>query len=408
MTLLQLTSEEQALVDSITEEEVVALLQALIQARSDYPPGDTRAVMSVVARQLSTADIATQIVARQPHQPSLIAELPGEIQGPTLLYHAHADTVSVADVADWQHDPFAGVREGERIFGRGAGDDKGSVAAQVMALTTLARAGVGENGHGCLQLAIVADEESDALQGTRWLRDTGQLKPDYLVVGELTANQIAIAERVACGIDLTIFGRSAHGATPWEGQNAILQMAQALSWLETRLLPRLSQRKHPFLPPATLNVGKINGGVQWNIVPDRCTVAMDRRLLPGERREAAMAEIRAALDEYSATVAPLSYSLHSEGDVAANINTPPKHHFVRSANAALQAVCGQRRELIGYVQTSDGRWFAKDGIPILIFGPGDPAVAHAVDEHITVQQLMEATRFLTIFAYRWLKDTDKL
>jgi succinyl-diaminopimelate desuccinylase len=399
------SAAEQTLLDSIASDEVVAFLQALIQARSDYPPGDTQAVMGVVADKLSDAGIRHRLAARKSHQPSVIAEIGDGAAGPTLLYHAHADTVPPGDVNRWRHDPFAGVVEGELIFGRGAGDDKGSVAAQVMALVTLARAGVA--GHGRLQLAIVADEESDALQGTRWLRDSGQLKPDYLVVGEQTANRIAVAERVAFGVDLTVYGRSAHGATPWEGENAILQTAQALSWLEARLFPRLQQKKHPFLPPATLNVGKISGGLQWNIVPDRCTVAMDRRLLPGESRASAMAEIRAVLDEFSANVAPLNYDLHSEGDVAANINTPPNHPFVQSAGAALQAVCGQRRDLIGYVQTSDGRWFAEDGLPIIIFGPGEPAVAHAIGEHITVAQLVEATRFLTLFARRWLKNTDK-
>ena len=107
------------------------------------------------------------------------------------------------------------------VYGRGAGDDKGSVAAQIMALVALARASV--NLNGCLQLAIVADEESGGLEGTVWLRDLGKLKPDLLVIGEQTNNQVAIAERVACGIDLTVFGKSTHGAMPWAGENAVLK-----------------------------------------------------------------------------------------------------------------------------------------------------------------------------------------
>ncbi len=183
-------------------------------------------------------------------------------------------------------DPFGGeVRDG-KVFGRGAGDDKGSVAVQVMAMVTLARAGFVPQG--CLQLAVVADEESSALEGTVWLRDQGKLNPDALVIGEQTANQVAIAERVACGIDLTIFGKSVHGAMPWAGENAVLKAARALTWLQEKLFPRLLEKSHPYLPPATLNVGKIQGGLQWNIVPDRCKIEMDRRLLPGETREEAM------------------------------------------------------------------------------------------------------------------------
>jgi len=260
--------------------------------------------------------------------------------------------------------------------------------------------------NGQLQVAIVADEESGALQGTRWLRDNNLLQPDFLVVGEQTNNRVAVAERVACGIDLTIFGKSTHGAMPWAGDNAVMKAARVLTWLQEKLFPQLAAKSHPFLPPATLNIGKIQGGLQWNIVPETCKVEMDRRLLPGETREAAMAEIRILLDEYNETVEPLQYELFTAGMVAPNINTSPDEPFVLYAQEALQMVTGQLQELTGYVQTSDGRWFAGDGFPIIIFGPSDPAVGHATDEHVTVDQLVEATRFLTLFAMRWLRQTN--
>jgi acetylornithine deacetylase/succinyl-diaminopimelate desuccinylase family protein len=316
------------------------------------------------------------------------------------MFHAHIDTVPAGDLQRWSVDPFGGeVRDGI-VYGRGAGDDKGSVAAQCMAFMALARAGVSLNG--CLQLAIVADEESGGLEGTVWLRDLGKLKPDLLVVGEQTDNRVAIAERVACGIDLTVFGKGTHGAMPWAGENAVLKTARALSWLQERLFPVLQARSHPHLPPATLNIGKIQGGIQWNIVPDWCKVEMDRRLLPGETREAAMQEIQAVLDEFARSVEPLRYELFSQGEVAANVNTPYDHPFVTLANQALTDTAGESRPLTGYVQTSDGRWFAGADLPIIIFGPSDPAVAHAPDEHVSIEQLVEAARFLALLALRQL------
>jgi succinyl-diaminopimelate desuccinylase len=399
-----LTAAETTLLEHIDPPEVIGFLQELLCARSDYPPGNTTAVIDVVSRKLAAAGIPSRETTLSAEKPSLIAEFPGSQDGPTLLYHAHADTVGAGDLEDWAYDPFGGEVADGFIYGRGAGDDKGSLAAQVMALVCLARAGVTLNGR--LQIAAVADEESGGLAGTKWLHDSGQLQPDFLLVGEQTNNNVAIAERVACGIDLIIYGKSAHGATPWEGENAILKTAQALSWLETRLFPQLQKRKHPFLPSPTLSIGKISGGTQWNIVPDQCTVAMDRRLLPGETRESAMAEIAALLDEYAAYTTPLRYELTSEGEVAANIDTPVTTPFVRAAAAALQSVCGERRDLDGYVQTSDGRWFAADNIPIIIFGPGDPALAHAVNERISIEQLIEATRFLVLFAWRWLTQEE--
>ena len=332
----------------------------------------------------------------------ILATLSGGRESPKLMYHAHIDTVPAGELARWSTDPFGGeVKEG-RIYGRGAGDDKASVAAQIMALVTLARAGVPLNG--CLQVAVVADEESGGLVGTKWLHDEGVLTPDYLVVGEQTNNRVAVGERVACGIDLTVFGQSAHGAMPWAGENAVLKAARALTWLQDKLFPKLQAKAVPFLPPPTLNVGKIQGGIQWSIVPERCKVEMDRRLIPGETREMAMAEIRALLDEFNETVEPLRYELYSAGEVAPNINTPPDEPFVVRANELLRLVSGEIRDLTGYVQTSDGRWLASDGIPIIIFGPSDPAVAHATDEYVSIAQLTEATRFLTLLALNWLKN----
>jgi acetylornithine deacetylase/succinyl-diaminopimelate desuccinylase family protein len=391
---------------SIESAETAALLQSLIQQRSDYPPGDTRGAIQVVVEKLAAAGIQAEVLAPREQKASLLACLGDPAQAPCLIFHAHIDTVPAGDLGRWSVDPFGGeVRDG-KIYGRGAGDDKGSVAAQAMAFLALARAGV--KLKGCLQLAAVADEESSALDGTVWLRDQGKLKPDILVVGEQTDNHVAIAERVAVGIDLTVFGKGAHGAMPWAGENAILKMARALTWLQDRLLPRLQARSYPHLPPATLNFGRIQGGIQWNIVPDSCKVEMDRRLLPGETREAAMHEIRSLLDEYSQRIEPLRYELFSQGEVAANINTPEDHPVVIQANQALADVTGEGRPLSGYVQTSDGRWFASQGIPILIFGPSDPAVAHAPDEHVSIEQLVEAARFLALLALRLLAQDPNL
>jgi len=395
-----LTSFEAQILASIDPTEATALLQDLIRQCSDFPPGDTRAAIKVVATKLTEAGIPVEILARQEEQASLLAWLGDPSQKPCLTFHAHIDTVSAGDLGRWSVDPFGGQLLDGIVYGRGAGDDKGSVAAQCMALVTIARAIV--NLEGCLQLAIVADEESGGLEGTVWLRDLGKLKPDLLVIGEQTNNQVAIAERVACGIDLIVFGKSTHGAMPWAGENAVLKAARAITWLQEQLAHRLASRSHPYLPPATLNIGKIQGGIQWNIVPDQCKVEMDRRLLPGETREAAMQEIQEALDEFVTRVEPLRYKLFSQGEVATNVNTPENHPFVRLANQALADAVNERRSLTGYVQTSDGRWFSGHGLPIIIFGPSDPAVAHAPDERVSVGQLEEAARFLTLLALRQL------
>jgi len=405
MSQMKLDPLESDVLEKINPDEIVALLQTLIQKRSDYPPGDTRAAIQVIVELLQNENIQHLVLAKHRLQKNLLATYPSNGQGKRLLFHAHIDTVPAGELAEWTKSPFAGEIEAGRVYGRGAGDDKASVAVQVMALIALARAGVSLDG--CLQVAIVADEESGAIRGTRWLRDTGQLQPDFLVVGEQTNNQVAIAERVACGIDLTVFGKSAHGAMPWAGENAILKAARVIAWLEENYFPQLLAKKMPYLAPPTLNFGRIQGGVQWNMVAGQCKIEMDRRLIPGETREMAMQELQSLLDEYGRTVEPLHYKLFSTGKVASNINTSPDEPFVQVAIETLNDISTEKRALTGYQQTSDGRWFADDGIPIIIFGPGDPAVGHAADEYVEINQLIEATRFLALFAMRWLQRNDQ-
>ena len=394
-----ISDSERSVIDQVAGEEVVSLLQTLIRQRSDYPPGDTRGPINAIAQRLEEEGVSYEVLAKKEQQPSLIANYGSG--GVSLVYHAHVDTVPLGDVDEWTVDPFGGEIDRGRIYGRGAGDDKGSVAAQIMALIALARAEVPLRG--ALQVAVVADEESGGNVGTRWLRQTGKLAPDYLVVGEQTNNKIAIAERVACGIDLTVFGESAHGAMTWEGDNAIIQMAGVIQWLKENLIDQFSETSHPYLPPPTLNIGKIGGGVQWNIVPGQCKIEMDRRLLPGETREEAMVQIRRVLDDYQNEVGKFEYELFTTGDVASNIDTPADDPFVQTAHRALTDVNGEERDLTGYVQTSDGRWFADDGIPIVIFGPSDPKVGHAADESIEMDQLIRATHFLALLAMRHLR-----
>lgn len=398
--LTGLSGEERKIMDQVAGEEVVSVLQTLIRQRSDYPPGDTRSAVGSIARLLEEEGLHFDVLAKKERQPSLIAQYGSGSHGSRLVYHAHIDTVPAGDEEEWTVDPFAGERKQGRIYGRGAGDDKSSVAAQVMALVALARAGVPLQGS--LQVTVVADEESGGNVGTRWLRQTGRLEPDYLVVGEQTNNRIAIAERVACGIDLTIFGESAHGAMTWEGDNAVIKMAGVIQWLKENLIDQFSETKHPYLPPPTLNIGKIKGGIQWSVVPSKCKIEMDRRLLPGETREEAMEQIRNALDEYQRKFGDIEYELFTAGDVASNIDTPADDPFVQTANQTLAAVSEEQRDLTGYVQTSDGRWFADDGIPIIIFGPSDPKVGHSADEYVEEKQLIEATQFLTLLAMRHL------
>lgn len=400
-----LNSKELETIKSIKVDDVVPILQELIRARSDFPPGDTRAAISVVERRLKEAGIEAQRFAKDPLRMSLVAEIGKKDGGPVLLFHSHIDTVPAGENENWAVPPFDGSLKEGMVYGRGAGDDKGSVAAQLAGFIALSKLKSIQDYR--IRLAIVADEESGGTFGTRWLHDVKGLSADYLVIGEQTGNQISVAERVACGITLTVHGKSAHGATPWNGVNAVLKTCRAIIYLQKHIAPIFERRSHPFLPPPTINIGKIEGGVQWNIVPEKCVVLLDRRLIPGESREQAMGEIRQILDQFSREVEPLDYILESKGKVAANVNTDPQEPFVQLAYESLVDLVKEERPITGYVQTSDGRWFASDGIPIIHFGPGDPSLAHAPDEYVSVDQVLECAQFLAVLGLRWQNYLQK-
>ena len=275
---------------AIDEAETVAFLRDLIRCPTVNPPGDVRAAAAVCAAKLRDAGFDTQVVGPTPEHQNVVATLPGRGAGPRLAFNAHYDVVPTGEESAWRHPPFGGEIDGGRVYGRGAGDDKASVAAQVMAGAALARSGVPLAG--TLIVTEVADEETAGHLGAGYIVQNGYVEADFVIVGEQTRGQMCIGERGAVGVGLTVFGATGHAATPWMGANAIEAMAQVIAALRSELWPRLAARTHSALAASTATISLINGGVKTNVIPDRCEIFIDRRILPEETPESVLAEIR--------------------------------------------------------------------------------------------------------------------
>lgn len=404
---------EKRVLDCIDEAEVTEFLQNLIRCNSCYPPGDTREVAGVCERKMRESGIDVRLVTPPPDLsgemddhvdnsmiPSVLAVLKGSRREPTMLWNAHIDTVPVEDEKNWRHPPFSGVIEdGTYIYGRGAGDDKGSVAAQVMAAVALKRAGVCLNG--TLIINPVADEEGHGKRGTHWLRKAGYYKPDIVVIGEQTNNEVAIAERAYAFVTYIIKGKACHGAMPWNGNNAAIKAARFINLIDTELAPRLEKVTHPYLPHSTINVAKVHGGVKENVVPEIVEVTVDRRIVPGETLEEALAELRSLLERLKKED-PFDYEERIEYLSGSPTNTMEDDPLVKDMLTIVSEVTGKDAKPTGYCQGSDARMFAEDGIPIVIFGPSDPAVGHSPNERVSIQQLIEATKVYALTALRVL------
>ncbi|MCI0744417.1 MAG: M20/M25/M40 family metallo-hydrolase [Verrucomicrobia subdivision 3 bacterium] len=370
--------------------QVDQLLEELIALPSVnpafLPPGDRLAGEQRVADYL--ASVAKKLGLPSEHAPVcpgrtnlLIRLTPTHTRRLRILLAPHLDTVGGSNLPG---NLFTPRRKNARIYGRGACDTKGSVAAMFSALCAIARDNPPQETE--IIFGGLADEESGQA-GSRRLATNG-FRADLAIVGEPTQLKIVTAHKGVVWLRLTTSGKAAHGARPELGRNAVHAMAQIVDLLETKYAAQLRRHKHPLLGRGTINVGAIQGGSQPNIVPSSCSIMIDRRTLPGERETEVCREIRQLLKSRN-----LSAKVESlQGGPCWSLDTDPAQPLV----ANFLSIAGQRK-LAGVDYFSDAAILAAGGIPSVLFGPGDIAQAHTPDEWIAVDSLERAERLLIRF-----------
>ena len=387
---------------AIDPEEVIVFLQNLVRVPSVNPPGDVREAIRLCEVKLAAAGFATETVGATPEHVNVIGTLRGTADGPRLAFNAHVDVVPIGDEAAWTHPPFGGEIAGGRVYGRGAGDDKASVAAQVMAGVALARAQVPLAG--TLIITAVADEETSGQLGAGYIVREGYVDADFVIVGEQTRNQICVAERGAVGVQVLVHGATGHAATPWAGINAIEGMGRVIAALQEELWPVLAQRTHRYLPGSTATISMIGGGVKTNVIPDRCEIYVDRRILPGETPASVMAEIQAVAEQAVAAVAGLRIEVTEKMSRPARESDPDS--LVGRALQVATRFLGNEPVLNGFFGGTDAKHFAPRGWPTLVVGPGQPSTAHSPDEWVGIDEVLEATRLYALTALALLSHRE--
>jgi acetylornithine deacetylase/succinyl-diaminopimelate desuccinylase family protein len=380
----------------IREDEVIEFLRDLVRIPTVNPPGDVREAAEYCRRKLAHEGFETTFETVESTKPNLIAWLRAG-DGPTLLFNSHLDVVPVGEEASWTHPPFAAEVADGRVYGRGANDDKASVTAQVLGAIALKRSGVPLRG--ILIVNEVADEEVGGRLGAALIAERADIRPDYVIVGEPTLNRICVGERGGVGISVLVFGRTAHGALPWEGVNAIEGMARVITALQRELWPRLERKTHPYFAHASATISLIEGGVKTNVVPDRCSIFIDRRLIPGETPEEAIAEVREVAEQAVAGVPGLRVEVGPAYEWGGRlaVMSPPDSAVVQTM-LTVNRFLGLDSDLTGFSMGTDGRFFAAKGYPTIIYGPGDPSLAHKPDEWVGVDEVLTATRAYALAA----------
>jgi acetylornithine deacetylase len=316
-----------------------------------------------------------------PSRPNLIARLrPAGKVRQTILLAPHLDTVNVVDASQ-----LIPRKVGDRLYGRGACDTKGSVAAMFEAVCALTRTGNRPRETEIIFVGLVDEENAQA--GSRAFAASG-MKADLAIVGEFTQLAIATAHKGSVWLDVDTRGKSAHGATPQLGKNAVHEMARVVEAIETDYARQLRRKKHPVLGHGTVNVGTIRGGTQPNIVPDQCVISVDRRTLPGENETSARRELERFLRNRKLNARVANLKLKPCPPLETDADLPLVKQFLRSV--------GQRRPQ-GVHYFCDAAVLAAGGIPSVVFGPGNIAQAHTADEWVSLTQLDGAKDMLVRF-----------
>lgn len=382
---------------AIDEAELVALAARLVRLPS-HPgvPRQEEAVARELAGYLHGHGIAAERVEVLPGRPNLIATVAAGRPGRRLLLCGHTDTVPLN--AGGPGVGFAAeVRDG-LLHGRGAVDMKGALAAMAAVLVALHRAGALTAGE--VTLAAVVDEEMAGL-GVEHLIAAG-VAADGAIVGEPTANRPCLGHKGLEWLEVELRGRAAHGGTPERGVNAIAAAGRFVALVESELAPRLAARSHPLLGPPTINFGTVRGGDQPSTVAASCTLALDRRLVPGESYQSVVGELEELLGRVAAAMPGLTTAVRRLEGGAAELERRPfataaDHPLARAVAAACRAVSGDsgsgEPRFGAFPAWTDGGMLAGHaGIPTMILGPGDLALAHSPNEAVPVAELVAAAR----------------
>lgn len=383
---------------AIPRGDAVALARALIQIDSRNPslvagaPGEADCA-HLLGSVLQDWGFDVHLQNGVPGRPNVIASL-GPPETPALMLNGHLDVVGVDGMA---HPPFDADLRGDLLYGRGSADMKGGIAAMCAA----AILGASNSSRRRIIVAAVVDEEYDSL-GMRALLAAG-VRADAAIVTEPTRLAICPAHRGFAWIDVELTGRAAHGSRYDIGVDAITHAGLLLAELDRLERTRDAGPTHPLLGRGSLHASKIQGGVGMSTYPESCTVAIERRTLPGESTELAVSEITTACERlhaadprFSARVKLTTAQLPSDVAISAPI--------VERLRSALEREHVPVR-IEGLSAWTDAALLNEAGIPAICFGPGDIALAHAAKEFVPVTEILSATKVLTAVVSDWMRPT---
>jgi succinyl-diaminopimelate desuccinylase len=408
-------------------DELVDLASALIRFPTINPPGEAyQPCAEYIGRRLEGRGFKVEYVRalgtpgdsdRYPRI-NVIARREGDRPGPCVHFNSHIDVVQTG--AGWTLDPFAAVLKDGKLYGRGACDMKGGLAASIVAVEALIDSN--DSLPGTLEISGTVDEESGGYGGVHYLAQRGwfsQPRVDHVIIPEpLNVDRVCIGHRGVWWAEIETHGRMAHGSMPFLGDCAVRHMHAFVARLESDLYPKLAARQTdmPVVPSgarhSTMNINSIHGGQAETsgyptpCVPDSCRMVIDRRLLIEESMDSVKGEVRALLDQLVQEREGFRYELRDIFEVQPTM-ADRKGPVARSTAAAVQRVMGREAEFICSPGTYDQKHIDRIGKlrDCIAYGPGILDLAHQPDEYVLVEDMVNSAKVMALAAGSLLGGT---
>jgi succinyl-diaminopimelate desuccinylase len=402
-TLDQRIANAQACLDA---SGLIETLAALVRIPSVFDParpdGNERAAATLIGSLLDDWSLAYRIREVAPNRPNIVVDIVGMRPGPLLVFEGHTDVVTAGDHAAWTVDPFAGEIRDRRLYGRGACDMKGGLAAMLFAARAIH--GAGSDFAGTIRLAILADEEG-LMQGAKGFVADGELEgATAAIICEPEGDRVCIAQKGAIRIRVTLTGRMAHGAMPEEGANPIPALGLIIS--RCRDLEREIQSEHQphpllgtfYLTPTVALAGEREQG---NVIPSTAELMLDIRTTPACDHASIIERVRVAIAAAADDIAGVSHHI----DVVDNrpaTETDKDDPIVRAVIAAHEAETGTTPPFGGVPGSTDGTIFwAASRVPLVTYGPGITTLPHQADEYVELDEVVRYARTYVAAALRY-------
>lgn len=386
---------EKTILNNFETAELVELVKKLVAFPSENPPADYSAISEFVSHEYAKLGLEVKVVSGQAGKPNICSRWQGDgSSDQTLLLSGHMDVVPAGE--GWHHDPFTATVDGNRLSGRGTNDVKGTLAAQIIAVKALKKAGVKLKGN--LYLFATVDDETAGPMGTRYIinegwEQLGWTKPTFHILGDPTDLDIYIAFKGRMWSKITLEGKSAHGGNPSAGVNAI-EKAMDL----TRKVLSFDRVSHPLMGVDTINIGTIQGGEKTNIVPSSCTMTVDYRYVTPENSDIIEQRLRKAMADLSDKDPDFKVKEFSIFERREPLEVVPDNPYVLELKNVTEQILEKPSKLGGFLSAGDAYYTLSKGIPAVVYGAGSLSVAHTNREFVPIDELLASAKILALYA----------